>query len=330
MHDNDRVISYGVWIARLLVAVVFGWAGIAKLTDRDGTRKAVQEFGVPARWVATVGWALPTVELVVAAAVLPSWTAVWGGLAALVLLIGFSTAVAVLLARGQRPACSCFGAASTAPIGRATLVRNAAIIALTGLAVWGSLAKNTVPQALPADRWVGLAAIAGFAALLCHQQLELRQLRRRMAERSAGQPGTGGLPIGEPAPTFELSDLNGERRSLGDALTAGKPVLLLFLHPGCTPCATVAAELPRWRQRLLDTTTIVVIGNNNPVASTQWAREHNVASMLVLDNTELIARYRLRGTPAAVLVDARGRIASPTRGGSYAIRDLVDDLPISR
>ncbi|MFG1795760.1 TlpA family protein disulfide reductase [Nocardia sp. NPDC049149] len=151
-----------------------------------------------------------------------------------------------------------------------------------------------------------------------------------MAEGSAGQPGTDGLPIGVPAPAFELSDLSGERRSLGDALTAGKPVLLLFLHPGCTPCVTVAAELPRWRQRLLDTTTIVVIGNNDPVASAQWAREHNVASMLVLDNTELIARYRLRGTPAAVLVDARGRIASSTRGGSYAIRDLVDDLPISR
>ncbi|MFG1795759.1 MauE/DoxX family redox-associated membrane protein [Nocardia sp. NPDC049149] len=152
------MISYGVWIARLLVAVVFGWAGIAKLTDRDGTRKAVQEFGVPARWVATVGWALPTVELVVAAAVLPSWTAVWGGVAALVLLIGFSTAVAVLLARGQRPACSCFGAAGTAPIGWATLVRNAGIIGLTGLAVWGSLAKNTVPQALPADRPIGGSA----------------------------------------------------------------------------------------------------------------------------------------------------------------------------
>jgi uncharacterized membrane protein YphA (DoxX/SURF4 family) len=36
-----------VWVARLLVAVVFGWAAIAKLMDRAGTREALEAFGVP-------------------------------------------------------------------------------------------------------------------------------------------------------------------------------------------------------------------------------------------------------------------------------------------
>ncbi|MFG1795828.1 MauE/DoxX family redox-associated membrane protein [Nocardia sp. NPDC049149] len=322
------MIACGVWIARLAVAVVFGWAAFAKWADRGGTRQAVEEFGVPTRWVATVAWTLPATELAVAVAVLPSWTAVWGGVAALILLGSFSIAVAVLLARGRRPACSCFGAANTAPIGSATLIRNAGIAALTGLAIWGSLVNDAVPQSIPADRAVGLAAMAAVAVLLWYQQLELRRLRRRVDEGLAGRTATDGLAIGVPAPAFELSDTDGERHNLGKALAAGRPVLLLFLHPGCTPCATIAAELPRWRQRLDGAATVMVIGNDDPVATAEWAHEHNVASMLALEDTALITRYRLRGAPSAVLIDARGRIASSTRTGSYAIRELVDGIPV--
>ena len=36
-------------VAGLVVAAVFAAAGVGKLTDRPGTRKAVGEFGAPGR-----------------------------------------------------------------------------------------------------------------------------------------------------------------------------------------------------------------------------------------------------------------------------------------
>jgi hypothetical protein len=49
--------------ARVVLALVFGVAGLAKLADRAGSRQALRDFGVPG-WVAhPVGVLLPLVEL---------------------------------------------------------------------------------------------------------------------------------------------------------------------------------------------------------------------------------------------------------------------------
>ncbi len=36
---------------RLLLAAVFALAGVAKLADRRGTRRAVVDFGIPGPWL---------------------------------------------------------------------------------------------------------------------------------------------------------------------------------------------------------------------------------------------------------------------------------------
>ncbi|MGW0251969.1 MauE/DoxX family redox-associated membrane protein [Nocardia goodfellowii] len=318
--------EYGVWVARLVVAVVFGWAAVAKLSDRAATRRAVEDFGVPARWAGVAVWCLPAVELVVAVCVLPSWTAVWAGGAALILLAAFTIAVAALLARGQRPACSCFGAASAAPIGRATLLRNAAIAAVTGLLVWGSVTYDEVPQQLPVDRAAGLAALVGLAAWTVRQQLEIRRLRGQVAQAPATGQTQEGLPVGVPAPEFELHSTVGRHQSLAEAVATGLPVLLLFVSTRCGACADIAADVAGWRTRLDGAVSVLVIGNGDMAANIDWAREHGVGHMLVQHHAELISEYRLRGAPSAVLVDTRGRIASPTRGGPEPIRDLVEGI----
>ncbi|MFI6045264.1 peroxiredoxin family protein [Nocardia sp. NPDC051321] len=319
---------YGVWIGRLVVAVVFGWAAWAKLADRPGTRQGLQDFGIPTAVLGAAVWGLPAVELVVAVAVLPSQTAVWAGVGALVLVAAFTTVVIGLLARGRRPACSCFGAASSAPIGPATLVRNTALAVLTGLVVWGSVRYDDVPQQLPLDRAVGLAAIIVFAALMLRGQLELAQLRRELAKGLAARKPRQPLPVGATAPRFAFDSTDGQRRSLDEAVALGLPVLLLFFSPGCPPCESIAAELPRWRERLAVTT--VVIGTGHMAANTQWAREHGVDPVLVPGDSAIVARYGLTGTPSAVLIDTEGRIASHLEGGSYAISDLVETIASPR
>src|SRR6266508_3462746 len=98
-----------LWVARVLLAVVFGVAGTAKLADRAGVRRAILEFGLPVRIAAPLGWVLVSCELGVTLALLFEPVATGGAFGALVLPLGFSVAIAVNLARGRTPDCHCFG-----------------------------------------------------------------------------------------------------------------------------------------------------------------------------------------------------------------------------
>ena len=58
-------------LSRLSLALVFGVAGIAKMADPAGSRRALTDFGLPKRLVLSVAWALPAVEIIVALALIP-------------------------------------------------------------------------------------------------------------------------------------------------------------------------------------------------------------------------------------------------------------------
>jgi uncharacterized membrane protein YphA (DoxX/SURF4 family) len=117
---------------RLLLACVFVVAGLAKLADLAGSRRAAVEFGVPERLAGVVGVGLPVCELAVAAALLVSVSARFG---ALVLLGVFVAGVSVALVRGTEADCHCFGQLHSAPVGWRTLARNVLLAAMAGFVV---------------------------------------------------------------------------------------------------------------------------------------------------------------------------------------------------
>ncbi|MFC9434402.1 peroxiredoxin family protein [Nocardia sp. NPDC057030] len=318
-------IEYGVWISRLVVGVLFGLSAAGKLADLVGTRKAVGEFGVPIRWVPAVGWALPVSEGLVAVAVLVPWTVVPGAVLAVLLLALFTLAVARLLRRGERPACSCFGAVSAEPIGARTLVRNGILLALVLLVAWGAIAHPQVPRALPTADAVWLAVAAVLVAALSRLWSEVRTLRKRVDQQALSTLGAEGLPVGAVAPEFELLDVAGGRTSLASLLARGRQVLLVFVHPGCELCAALARELPRWQERTAPALTIVVVGNGDAAEHAEWGRAQGLAEIpvLVQQGNEAALRYRVRGTPSAVLIDADGRVAAPVARGAIAARELI-------
>src|SRR5918994_808145 len=123
-------------VARLLLALIFLVAGVAKLADRAGSRQAVVDFGLPARLATPLGVLLPLAELAVAAALVPISTAWWGAVGALALLLLFVLGIAVNLARGRKPDCHCFGQLHSAPAGWKTLLRNGVLAAVAGFVVW--------------------------------------------------------------------------------------------------------------------------------------------------------------------------------------------------
>src|SRR3989440_4627818 len=96
-------------IARLLLAAVFLVAGLAKMADLAGSRQALRDFGVPAVFASPFGTLLPLAELTVAVALIPTVSAWWAALGAVVLLLLFVVGIGFNLARGRTPDCHCFG-----------------------------------------------------------------------------------------------------------------------------------------------------------------------------------------------------------------------------
>ncbi|MEV6068360.1 MauE/DoxX family redox-associated membrane protein [Nocardia sp. NPDC052001] len=318
-------IEYGVWGLRLALGVVFGLAAVGKFADPAGTRKAVGEFGVPIRWTPLVSRSLPIAETLVVVLLVSPWTGFAGALFGLALLLAFTVAVTRLLRQGKHPSCACFGAASTAPIGRATLLRNAALIALALVTAVGVLAEPGVPGSLPVDHAIGMVVTAVFAALFTRLAGELRAVRRRLDEQALSTLGAEGLPVGAVAPEFELLNTAGGRTDLAALLAPGRSLLLVFVHPGCEMCAALARELPRWQARAAATLTIAVVGNGELEPHTAWAREQGLGEipMLVQRGNEAALRYRVRGTPSGVLIGPDGRMLAAVARGAMAIRDLI-------
>lgn len=125
-------------VGRLGLAVVFAAAGVSKLLDPVGSRKAMAGFGVPEVLTRPFGWGLPLVELADAALLLPVATAWWASLGALALLATFMAAIGVNMARGKAPDCHCFGQLHSEPAGWKTLARNGIFAAVAvPIAVWG-------------------------------------------------------------------------------------------------------------------------------------------------------------------------------------------------
>ncbi|MBF6295932.1 redoxin domain-containing protein [Nocardia amamiensis] len=326
------LIEYGVWVSRLALFVVFGLSAWGKLADRSATRQAVGDFGVPLRRVSAVAWGLPIVEAMLAVAVLLPWVSGVAAVAALLLLGVFTAVIARLLRRGERPSCSCFGAASSAPIGPKTLVRNGALAVLAAAVGVGALTHPHVPMGLPADDAIGCAVVAVLVGVLVWLTGQLRTLRRRVDEQALSTLGAEGLPVGAVAPEFELLDLLGSKTTLEALLAGGRSVLLVFVHPGCELCAALARELPRWHARIGDALAIVAVGNGDAAEQAAWGIENGLGEIpsLVQQGNETALRYRVRGTPSAVLIDPDGRVSAPVARGGIAIRELISTVKTAR
>jgi thiol-disulfide isomerase/thioredoxin len=262
---------------RLLLGGIFAIAALAKLTDRDGARRAVTAFGVPRVAAAPVGWALIATEVGVAAllAAQPSI----GAVAALIALAGFSAVVLASLARGRRLDCHCFGRLSAGPLGWTTLARNgffaalAAFVALDGQFAWALTASAAAMLAL----WLGPA------------------WRRRWASR----PGaTAGLA---------LPDATGRIRTL-DELGNRKPVVLVFSQPGCGACDALLPEVARWQSELDGRVSVALI-NGGPAG-------HRVPMELIDESRISFAAYGITATPSAVLIDAGQRVDTARGAGA--------------
>lgn len=328
--------------ARLILSGLFAVAGVAKLTNLKVSQKTVADFGLPG-WLANgLGSVLPFAELAVAISLLPARSAWWGGWGALVLLLAFITAIATNLAQGRKPDCQCFGQIQSKPIGWPTLARNGVLASFAGLVVLAGAAVqprfiDTVAglserQALAlAIAVFALVPIAGESWLVFHLfkqhgrlLLRMDELEKRLgADPMHGQPpASEGLPLGAPAPAFELPTLAGQPLAL-QGLLDSKPTVLIFADPDCGPCKDLLPEIARWQQDYARNVRIAVVSRGTEKANRAKSKRYGVQDVLLQKDREVAELYQVSGVPAAVLIRADGAIGSHVVGGSDAVASLV-------
>lgn len=125
-------------VARVIIAVVFAWAAVPKLIDPATFAADLENYRVlPQTLVGPVALFVPSLELIVAAALL--WPRYQRGasLIATGMLLMFSGAMAQARMRGIDLSCGCFGAAFESKVSWWTVARSAglALIAVLPL-VW--------------------------------------------------------------------------------------------------------------------------------------------------------------------------------------------------
>jgi uncharacterized membrane protein YphA (DoxX/SURF4 family) len=307
--------------ARILLAVVFATAGIAKLLDQRGSRRALAGFGVPARALRPVAIALPLAELGTAVALLFPSSAQWGGLAAMLLVIAFASGIANAMRQGRAPNCHCFGQLYSAPAGRGTLLRNlalavpAALVAVEGpgpsVSAW--VADRTAAELVAIVAGVAAAVLSSFALRFWRESVTLRGALADARKDLEGVPP--GLPVGTVAPGFALrSARSGETVTLEALRARGRPVVLVFVSPSCGSCTVTFRNAGRWQTALAGDLTVAIVSDGAPGENLLVVQDSS-ADVLLQEDFEVGTAYRVGVTPTAVVISPQGRMASALVAG---------------
>jgi len=326
--------------ARILLAAVFALAGVTKLQSREETEGTLESFGVSERMRPGVAIGLPLTELALATALVPAATARWAALAAFVLLATFTFAVARVLRSGAQVECNCFGALHSAPVGTRTLVRNLALAALAGALVisgpgesLAALDGRTVLAVAAAAAGVLLLGLTWFSWQLFRQNGRLLGRVRALEEARAAPtpsmpriPGppeaVRGLREGELVPDLVLRGVDGGQRSLRELAHMGPaPIALVFSDPGCASCHELTRRLPALREELDGVLELVLITRGDASGVDPPATQG--MTVLIQEDREALVGFAIGAVPAAVVLDAEGRVASLPALGEVAVEELL-------
>ncbi|MBY0355640.1 MAG: redoxin domain-containing protein [Rickettsiales bacterium] len=138
--------------------------------------------------------------------------------------------------------------------------------------------------------------------------------------------------IGQKAPAILAEPLRAEQPMPNPVLLAanlGHPVLINFFASWCTPCE---AELPMLAT-LHDGYHITIIGiawNDQPDALSTWLQRTKAPfDFIGRDDGQTAQKYRVRGVPETLLLDAAGTIIAQIAGPitpEIMARDLIPHL----
>lgn len=115
--------------------------------------------------------------------------------------------------------------------------------------------------------------------------------------------------VGSYAPTFTLTDINGNERRLNDL---NKPVLINFWASWCGPCQQETPDLVRLYKKYSGQFEIAAVNvtiNDKEENARAFTRSYNMNFPVLFDRKgEVAETYRIMGLPTNVFVDKEGKI----------------------
>ncbi|MFE0420957.1 MauE/DoxX family redox-associated membrane protein [Streptomyces sp. NPDC058953] len=148
--------------SRVLIGVVFAVSFLTKTLRKNGWSEFLDSVRdlAPVLPVRTTALAASAAEVVVIALLVPTGSARYGFVGAVLLLLPYTTALILAVRRGTSAPCGCFGRSST-PVSGFHVARNAL---LTAVALTGALAGQEAARAHPAWPGAVTALAAGLVA----------------------------------------------------------------------------------------------------------------------------------------------------------------------
>ncbi|MEV4612911.1 MauE/DoxX family redox-associated membrane protein [Kitasatospora sp. NPDC049258] len=150
--DGQAAEWFGLAV-RLALAVVWGWAGLAKISDPAEAAQAVRAYEIlPESLVKPIGYGLPFLELALALLLLIGLgTRIVAAISAL-LLLAFIAGIASAWARGISIDCGCFGGGGTVDASKTEylqeILRDSGFLLLAAWLIYRPRTK------LSADAWL--------------------------------------------------------------------------------------------------------------------------------------------------------------------------------
>jgi len=132
-------------------------------------------------------------------------------------------------------------------------------------------------------------------------------------------PSPMAVGIGTRAPAIRLPNLAGKTVTLDSY--RGSNTLALFWNPGCGFCSAMLDELKAWEAGApKGSPKLLVVSTGTPETN----RAMGLRAAVLLDQSFSVApTFGVSGTPSAVLVDAKGMIASGVAVGKDAVLALA-------
>lgn len=175
-------------------------------------------------------------------------------------------------------------------------------------------ADITLPTWLVASQWTLLFAL-GFLIIVMYRQVGyLQRLKDAGSERE-------GLPVGEKAPAFEYTRVNGQASAgtLARFEPQGSWSLLVFADPTCASCQDTLRALEKMAPKLEQGVRVMVAATAEPaqIALAEAFQTEAVAISRV--RSDVPARlYRTRVTPFGYLIDPAGKVRARDIAGDEA------------
>ncbi|WP_231688132.1 TlpA family protein disulfide reductase [Bacillus sp. FJAT-18017] len=121
--------------------------------------------------------------------------------------------------------------------------------------------------------------------------------------------------IGDPAPAFELEDIDGKMRTLSE-YNQDQVVVINYFATWCGPCVDEAPELEAFEQEYGDRYKLLILdlGETRDRVK-KFMEKHNTTSTYLFDyNSKTAKLYGVTGQPETFVIDKKGVIREHIKG----------------